>query len=31
MIDRDAAICLYTGMMTDTGNFSYNPIRPTCI
>lgn len=28
MIDRDAAICLYTGMMTDTGNFSYNSNSP---
>lgn len=23
-LDREAATCLYTGMMTDTGNFSYN-------
>lgn len=23
-IDKDAATCIYTGMMTDTGNFSYN-------
>lgn len=23
-IDRDCAECIYTGMMTDTGNFSYN-------
>lgn len=23
-VDREAATCLYTGMMTDTGNFSYN-------
>lgn len=23
-IDRDAAICLLAGMMTDTGNFAYN-------
>lgn len=24
LIDKDIAICIYTGMMTDTGNFSYN-------
>lgn len=24
MIDTSAAECIYTGMMTDTGNFSYN-------
>jgi len=24
MIDAEAATCFYTGMMTDTGNFSYN-------
>lgn len=24
MIDRKAATCIYTGMMTDTGNFTYN-------
>lgn len=23
-IDTEAAMCIYTGMMTDTGNFSYN-------
>ncbi|MDE6316899.1 MAG: bifunctional oligoribonuclease/PAP phosphatase NrnA [Muribaculaceae bacterium] len=23
-IDKNAATCIYTGMMTDTGNFSYN-------
>lgn len=23
-IDMEAAMCIYTGMMTDTGNFSYN-------
>ncbi len=23
-IDRKAATCIYTGMMTDTGNFTYN-------
>lgn len=27
-IDADAAECLYTGMMTDTGNFSYNSNDP---
>ncbi|MCM1028423.1 MAG: DHH family phosphoesterase [Pseudoflavonifractor sp.] len=27
-IDKDAATCLYTGMMTDTGNFSYNSNSP---
>lgn len=27
-IDKDAATCLYTGMMTDTGNFSYNSNDP---
>lgn len=26
-VDREAATCLYTGMMTDTGNFSYNSNR----
>lgn len=26
-IDADAAACIYTGMMTDTGNFSYNSNR----
>ncbi|MDR2474202.1 MAG: DHH family phosphoesterase [Tannerella sp.] len=24
LLERDAAECLYTGMMTDTGSFSYN-------
>lgn len=24
LIDKDIAECIYTGMMTDTGNFSYN-------
>ena len=24
MIDKEIAECIYTGMMTDTGNFSYN-------
>ena len=28
VIDRDAAVCIYTGMMTDTGNFSYNANNP---
>lgn len=27
-IDRDAATCLLTGMMTDTGNLSYNASDP---
>lgn len=27
-IDRLAAECIYTGMMTDTGNFSYNSNEP---
>ena len=24
LIDHNTAVCLYTGLMTDTGNFSYN-------
>ena len=24
LVDKDVASCIYTGMMTDTGNFSYN-------
>jgi phosphoesterase RecJ-like protein len=28
LIDRKAATCIYTGMMTDTGNFSYNSNDP---
>lgn len=28
LIDTDAATCIYTGMMTDTGNFSYNSNSP---
>ena len=28
LIDRDIAICLYTGLMTDTGAFTYNSSRP---
>lgn len=27
-LDVDAATCIYTGMMTDTGNFSYNSNDP---
>lgn len=27
-LDVDAATCLYTGMMTDTGNFSFNSNHP---
>lgn len=27
-IDRSAAECIYTGMMTDTGNFTYNSNEP---
>ena len=27
-IDKKAATCIYTGMMTDTGNFSYNSNDP---
>jgi hypothetical protein len=27
-IDRETAECIYTGMMTDTGNFSYNSNDP---
>lgn len=27
-IDRETAECIYTGMMTDTGNFSYNASDP---
>lgn len=27
-IDRKSATCIYTGMMTDTGNFSYNSNDP---
>lgn len=28
MVDRDAATCLMTGMITDTGNFSYSAEDP---
>lgn len=27
-IDQPTAVCIYTGMMTDTGNFSYNSNHP---
>ncbi|MDY5768210.1 MAG: DHH family phosphoesterase [Alloprevotella sp.] len=27
-LSRNAAVCLYTGMMTDTGGFTYNSSRP---
>ncbi|MDE5724230.1 MAG: bifunctional oligoribonuclease/PAP phosphatase NrnA, partial [Paramuribaculum sp.] len=28
LIDVDSATCIYTGMLTDTGNFSYNSNDP---
>ena len=28
LMNRDAAICIYTGMMTDTGSFTYNSNKP---
>ncbi len=28
MVDRRAATCLYTGLMTDTGNFTYSTENP---
>lgn len=28
MLNRSSAACIYTGMMTDTGNFSYNSNDP---
>lgn len=28
MLDQKAAVCIYTGMMTDTGSFTYNSNRP---
>ncbi|MDR1880749.1 MAG: bifunctional oligoribonuclease/PAP phosphatase NrnA [Tannerellaceae bacterium] len=28
MINKDAATCIYTGMMTDTGSFTYNSNKP---
>ena len=27
LLDKDIATCIYTGLMTDTGNFSYNSAR----
>jgi phosphoesterase RecJ-like protein len=28
LIDKNVATCIYTGIMTDTGNFSYSSSRP---
>ena len=28
LLNRDAAACIYTGMMTDTGSFTYNSNKP---
>lgn len=28
VLDKKAAICIYTGMMTDTGSFTYNSNQP---
>lgn len=28
LVNKDAATCIYTGMMTDTGNFAYNSNDP---
>lgn len=28
LVDKTVATCIYTGMMTDTGNFSYNSLDP---
>lgn len=28
LLNREAAICIYTGMMTDTGSFTYNSNKP---
>lgn len=28
LLDKDIATCLYTGLMTDTGNFAYSSSRP---
>jgi phosphoesterase RecJ-like protein len=28
LINKDAATCIYTGMMTDTGSFTYNSNKP---
>ena len=30
-IDGDSAICLYTGIVTDTGNLTYSNTTPQCI
>lgn len=30
-ITRDAAVCLYTGIVTDTGNLTYSNTTPSCI
>lgn len=30
-ISRDAAVCLYTGIVTDTGNLTYSNTTPECI
>lgn len=28
LLDKDSALCLYTGILTDTGNFSYANVKP---
>lgn len=28
LLDQKAAVCIYTGMMTDTGSFTYNSNKP---
>lgn len=28
LINKDCAVCIYTGMMTDTGSFTYNSNKP---
>ena len=28
LIDKTIAVCIYTGIMTDTGSFNYNSTRP---
>jgi hypothetical protein len=28
LINKDCAACIYTGMMTDTGSFTYNSNKP---
>ena len=28
LLNREAATCIYTGMMTDTGAFTYNSNQP---